>query len=168
MNYRFCPFCAGTLVSKEIHGHRRQTCPQCDFVHWRNPVVGVAVIVLDGDRIILGRRSRGVYAGDWCIPCGYVEHDEDVRTAAAREFEEETGLVVELGEVFTVHSNFHNPQLQSVGIWFFGKVTGGFLCAADDLCEVAYFHLEQLPARLAFATDRKVLDQLRLRHRVTP
>ena len=158
--YQYCPHCATSFIDRELSGHLRQVCPSCDFIFWQNPVVGVAVIVMDADRIVLGRRARGLYQGTWCIPCGYVEYDEDVRQAAQREFQEETGLHVEVGEVYAVHSNFHNPAMHSVGIWFRGTVWGGTLCPADDLAEVAYISLRQLPDNLAFPTDRLVLTRL--------
>lgn len=158
--FRYCPFCATPLTSRAVGDQPRVACPQCDFVHWRNPVVGVAVVVLDGSRILLGQRSRGEYRGSWCIPCGYVEHGEEVRQAAEREFFEETGLVVRTREVCATHTNFHNPRLNSVGIWFHGEVTGGELQARDDLMAVDWFGLGALPERLAFPTDLKVLQQL--------
>jgi ADP-ribose pyrophosphatase YjhB (NUDIX family) len=89
-----------------------------------------------------------------------VEYDEDVRQAAQREFLEETGLHVMLGEVYAVHSNFHNPDSHSVGIWFRGSVIGGTLCPADDVDQVDYVPLQALPDNLAFPTDRLVLAQL--------
>jgi 8-oxo-dGTP diphosphatase len=158
--YQYCPQCATPFVDTDLHGHPRQMCPACHFIFWQNPVVGVAVIVMDEDRIILGRRSRGLYQGTWCIPCGYVEYDEDVRQAAQREFHEETGLLVEVGDVYAVHSNFHNPAMHSVGIWFRGTVRHGTLRPADDLDEVAYISLRHIPDNLAFPTDRLVLAQL--------
>ena len=159
---RFCPKCGGQLEPKVLHGVERNVCTSCQFVLYKNPSVGVAVIVTDGDRVLLGRRSRGSYKGMWCIPCGYVEWGEDVRDAARREFLEETGLEVELGRVFTVHSNFHNPEALTAGIWFTGTVVGGHLQAADDLDEVAYFPLDALPSEIAFPTDRLVLEELRM------
>ncbi|MGE3542004.1 MAG: NUDIX domain-containing protein [Candidatus Tectimicrobiota bacterium] len=158
--YRFCPCCGTALQNRRMHSRDRLVCPGCAFVFWQNPVVGVAVILLEQGRILLARRARGPYQGHWCIPCGYVEYDEEVRQAAQREFQEETGLLVQVGAVYAVHSNFHNPASHSVGIWFCGTLLGGTLRAADDVDQVAYFALHSLPQALAFPTDRLVLAQL--------
>jgi 8-oxo-dGTP diphosphatase len=159
---RYCSSCGGALGKKAV-GHppvERLVCGRCDRIVYRNPAVGVAVVVTDDDRILLGRRARGPYAGRWCIPCGYVEWDEDVRAAARREMTEETGVEVEIGAVAAVHSNFHDRSRQTVGVWFFGRVVGGTPCAGDDLDQVDYFPLGQ-PPPLAFPTDRLVIDHLR-------
>ena len=109
----------------------------------------------------MGRRGLNHYkGGEWCIPCGYVEWGEEVREAARREFLEETGLEVDIGPVYAVHSNFHKPESLTVGIWFHGTAIGGALKAGDDLDAVGYFPTEAPPEPLAFPTDRLVLDQL--------
>ena len=84
-----------------------------------------------------------------------------MRAAAQREFLEETGLQVEVGPVYTVHSNFHDPKSLTVGIWFRGSLISGTLKAADDLDAVDFFPLDALPEPLAFPTDDLVLEQLR-------
>ncbi|MCI0795098.1 MAG: NUDIX hydrolase [Chloroflexi bacterium] len=155
--FQFCPKCSGRF--KTLHG--RLVCQECGYIFYRNPTVGVAVILRNGPTILLGRRARGRYKGAWCIPCGHVEWGEDVRTAAQREFLEETGLQVGIGPVYTVHSNFHDPKSLTVGIWFSGRLIGGTLQAADDLDAVDYFSLNTLPEPLAFPTDKLVLEQLR-------
>ncbi len=159
--FHYCPYCAAALSEQEHGGRPRRVCVACSYVAYRNPTVGVAVIVMHGERILLGRRVEGgSYGGQWCIPCGHVEWDEDIRVAARREMQEETGLVVELGEIVAAHSNFHNPAQHTVGIWFRGRVVGGSPCAGDDLQQLDYFSLDEPPA-LAFPTDQQVLDQLR-------
>ena len=158
--FRFCPRCGAALEQRERAGRLRPVCPACSHVVYRNPAVGVAVIIRRGDEVLLGRRL-GSYAGTWCIPCGYVEWDEDIREAAVREFAEETGLRVRLGPVIAVHSNFHDRAKHTVGVWFSGEVVAGEPLASDDLSEVGFFPLNALPEPLAFPTDRLVLEQLR-------
>ena len=158
--FNFCPKCGGRLTYRPRHGVERLTCDSCAYIMYENPVVGVAGILLEKGRILLGRRAEtSTYPGLWCIPCGYVEYTEDVRQALIREFAEETGLCVQPEAVFTVLSNFHNPEVHSVGIWFFVTVIGGALCPGDDIDQVAYFPLESVPA-LAFPTDAQVIEKL--------
>jgi 8-oxo-dGTP diphosphatase len=159
--YRFCPCCGGPLETRPRGDRDRLVCRECRKVLYINPAVGVAVVVRRGQEILWGRRKGGPYQGSWCLPCGYVEWGEEVRAAAAREFEEETGLAVEVEEVLAVYSNFHDPQRLTVGIWFAGKVVGGTLQAGDDLSEVRFFPLEILPLPLAFATDALVAAELK-------
>jgi ADP-ribose pyrophosphatase YjhB (NUDIX family) len=158
---RFCAACGGGLCRRpdDGGGAAHWQCAACGRVVYRNPAVGVAVVLLDGNALLLGRRGRGPYAGRWCIPCGYVEWDEDIRAAARREMREETGLEVALGEVVAVHSNFHDPTKQTVGVWFRGRIIGGALRAGDDLDRLGYFPLER-PPTLAFPTDAQVITAL--------
>lgn len=160
-NFHYCPCCGGLLKTERRSDHDRLICGECRRVLYVNPAVGVAVVVRRGEAILWGRRNGGPYGGAWCIPCGYVEWGEEVRAAAAREFTEETGLIVELGPVLAVNSNFHDPERLTVGIWFAGLVTGGVLHAGDDLVDAKFFPLAAPPQPLAFPTDELVLAELK-------
>ena len=158
--FRFCPKCGGQLDVRPAGERCRLVCASCSYIMYENPIVGVAAIVLSGDKILLGRRAAdATFPGLWCIPCGYVEYDEDVRAAIIREFHEETGLVIELEEVFTVLSNWHNPEVHTVGVWFRARAAGGTIRPGDDIDAVEYFPLSA-PPPLAFPTDARVLELL--------
>lgn len=160
MVWKFCPICGTCLEGYIDDGLLRGYCSKCRKIWYRNPTVGVAVIVLERGHILLIKR-KGSYEDCWCIPCGHVEWGEDVREAARREFLEETGIYVKVGPVFEVHSNFHNSEYQTVGIWFLGIPQGGYLKAGTDAKEVGFFSLHDLPKPMAFPTDLMVCEKLR-------
>ncbi|WP_217225721.1 nucleotide triphosphate diphosphatase NUDT15 [Desertibacillus haloalkaliphilus] len=159
MRYHYCPKCGGRLKLNEQLEKNKPICEQCRFVFYQNPIVGVAAIVIKDQQLLLGKRNSS-YKDKWCIPCGYVEYDEDVYDAVQREFNEETGLQIQPRSVYDVQSNFHNPKQHTVGIWFLADVVAGTLAAGDDLDDVDYFDTHRLP-ELAFPTDRMIINKLK-------
>jgi 8-oxo-dGTP diphosphatase len=160
VDFVFCPTCGERLVTRITDKEKRPHCNACDKTYYRNPTVGVAVILLEETRILMIRR-RGSYAGQWCIPCGHVEWGEDIRAAAGREFKEETGIEVQTGPVLAAYSNFHDLTAQTAGIWFWGTRIGGDPRAGSDATMVAFHPLSNLPQEMAFPTDLLVCDSLK-------
>jgi len=157
----YCPVCGAPLTKGFFSGRQRLVCSKCGRIHYENPIVGVAAIIRNhmGQILMAKRAGKSTYEGLWCIPCGYVEYDEDILTAVVREAKEETGLSIEPLEVYAVHSNFHDAQQHTVGIWFKTKVIGGKMLAGDDACQLLWADIHN-PPELAFKTDKQVLRQL--------
>lgn len=140
----------------------RLVCNSCQYILYENPIVGVAAIVIENGKILLGRRAgNSTFSGLWCIPCGYVEYDEDIYEAVVRECQEETGLIIKPQSVFAALSNFHNPEVHTVGIWFTSTIVGGSLQPGDDIDKVVFFALDDIPP-LAFSTDGEVIKRLKM------
>ena len=145
----FCTACAAPLDSSGRH----PVCTGCGRTHFRDPKVGVGVVVHDErGRLLLVRRGVGPGKGLWALPAGFVDADEDPRLAAARETYEETGLRVEVGAVVDVYPT-PGPGGASFFLAFEGRVVGGTLAAADDALDAGFFGPDELP-ELAFESTR--------------
>lgn len=113
------------------------------------PIVGVGAIIRDGDRIVLIRRNQEPSRGRWTFPGGLVELGEPVRDAARREALEETGLVVEIGEVVAVldkvvHDEAGRVRYHYVIVDFLARPVGGILRPGSDVGDVRWAGLADL------------------------
>ncbi len=154
--YSFCPLCAAPL-SREREGERlRMVCRACGYVHYRNPSPAAGVLIVENGAVLLVKRRFDPFKGLWVIPSGFIEYDEDVRAAAAREALEETGLAVEIDALHAVETCFDDPRGNALLVLYRAHAAGGTLKAGDDAEEVRFFPLDDLPP-VAFEAHRKVL-----------
>jgi 8-oxo-dGTP diphosphatase len=121
------------------------------------PLIGVGAIIIQDSRVVLVKRAHPPLEGQWSIPGGLLEVGELVREAAVREAREETGLIVEPGELLglfdrVLRSPDGRVQYHYVLIDFLCRPVGGELKAAGDAAEVRWFTREELPA-LKLAED---------------
>jgi 8-oxo-dGTP diphosphatase len=121
------------------------------------PLVGVGAIIIENSRVLLVKRAHPPLQEQWSIPGGVLEVGELVRAAAVREAREETGLIVEPGELLGVYDRVLRDsagrvQYHYVLVDFLCRRAGGELQAADDAAEVRWFTREQLPG-LSLAED---------------
>ena len=127
------------------------------------PLVGIGSIIIENDRVLLVKRAHPPIQRQWSIPGGVLEVGELIREAAIREAREETGLIVEPGELLGVYDRIlRNPekrvQYHYVLIDFLCRRIGGELLAASDAAEVRWFTREELSA-LTLAEDTQDVIQ---------
>jgi 8-oxo-dGTP diphosphatase len=118
---------------------------------YRNPTPTVDVLVeLDGRPgtvVLIARRNE---PQGWAIPGGFVDYGETLADAAVREAREETGLDVELTELFHCYSDpARDPRSHTVSTVFLARAAGAPV-GADDAAEARVFALDELPAPVVF------------------
>ena len=116
-----------------------------------SPLVGVGAVIVDQNRVLLIRRGTPPLLGEWSLPGGVLECGETLREAAAREALEETGLVVETGEMLGVYERVirgdeGRVRYHYVLIDFLCRPVGGELKAGSDAADARWFTLDELPA----------------------
>jgi 8-oxo-dGTP diphosphatase len=140
-----------TMINKDM-------AKQGKYVYeWPRAMVTVdtAVFSLSGckARVLLIKRGNEPFKGMWALPGGFIEMDEELEAAAARELAEETGLVdVELEQMRTYGTCGRDPRGRQITIVFLGIVTkeADKIKAGDDAAEVKWFDADKLSEELAF------------------
>lgn len=123
---------------------------------WPRPMVTADAAVFsrcdDATRILLVQRKHDPYQDCWALPGGFVETDEDLPVAAARELREETGLSgIRLEQLRTFGAPGRDPRGRVITVAYVGVLEGP--CPAvhgsDDAAEARWFDITDLPP-LAF------------------
>ncbi|HEX3888787.1 MAG TPA: NUDIX hydrolase [Phenylobacterium sp.] len=101
-------------------------------------------------KVLLVQRGGPPFKGMWAIPGGYVDLDERIETAAARELAEETGLRIGalrfLGYFDAVD---RDPRERTLSLAFWGMVADEHaspLAAGDDAKALGWHLVGRLPA----------------------
>jgi 8-oxo-dGTP diphosphatase len=116
--------------------------------------VDIVVFKADSQKILLIRRKNEPFRGNWALPGGFVDENEDLADAALRELREETGLqVASVTQLKAFGRPGRDPRHHTVSIAFLAQAAeNAAAAAADDASDAAWFPLDDLPA-LAFDHD---------------
>jgi 8-oxo-dGTP diphosphatase len=109
------------------------------------PCVG-AVIKDDRGRLLLIKRGHAPGAGLWSLPGGRIEPGETDTEALVREMREETGLVIEAGQLIgTVRRPAQDRGVLDIRDYS-ATITGGTLRAGDDAADARWVAASELAA----------------------
>ena len=119
------------------------------------PAVTVDMVILhrnaNGTEILLIERRNNPFAGCWALPGGYVDENEDLPDAAARELREETSLTgIALNQIGAFGRPGRDPRGHTITVAYWGYTDNPQLAsAADDAKTLRWFPINNLPS-LAF------------------
>jgi ADP-ribose pyrophosphatase YjhB (NUDIX family) len=152
-NLNFCSRCGAALRFGPIEGEDRErlVCEACGHIVYVNPrLVVTAFPVTERGEIVLLRRGIEPGYGSWAQPGGFLEVDETVNQAAIRETFEETGLLIEPGEIIGLYTRL---EAAVVTIAFEARIVGGVAIVTPEALEVRTFTPEVIPwPDIAFKT----------------
>jgi NAD+ diphosphatase len=115
-HHRFCANC-GQPVEPRSAGNST-LCPACGTQHFPRTDPAVIMLVMRGERALLGHSARFPIANMYSTLAGFVEPGESLEEAVAREVFEETG--VRVGRVH-YHSSQPWPFPASIMLGFFAE-----------------------------------------------
>jgi len=98
------------------------------------PALTADCVVFDSqDRVLLIRRGRPPFEGDYALPGGFVEVGETVEDACRRELKEETGIEVRELKLVGVYSDpKRDPRGHACSVAYLAQVATAKLTAGDD------------------------------------
>lgn len=149
----FCSRCGSSLRYGDIPGEDRERlwCDSCGHIVYVNPRLVVTTFpVTDAGEIVLIRRGIEPGLGEWAQPGGFLEVDETVHQAAIRETWEETGLLVEPGELIGLYTRL---EAAVVTLAFEARIVGGTPAPTPEATEIRAYAPDAIPwTELAFRT----------------
>ncbi len=122
------------------------------------------MLILDADdRVLLARRGREPGIEGWDTPGGFVD-EAGPEDAVHREIGEETGIEVRL-EAFLGHvvDSYGPDGDETLNCVYVARHVAGRPEAADDVSELRWFRLDELPpsSELPFSNTTAAINRLR-------
>lgn len=120
------------------------------------PAVTVDAILISRNQnsVLLIERGREPFKGNWALPGGFIEMDEELDAACRRELEEETGIRVGELKQLRAYGSVH----RTISVIFYTYLDDEIpAMAGDDASRAKWFPIGELPV-LAF-DHRLILEE---------
>jgi len=116
-------------------------------VYPKKPLVGVGILIRQGDKYLLIQRAAEPDKGLWSVPGGMIEIGERSTKAAVREVYEETGLVVEILRILDVIDKIimdeNKVKFHFVIVDYIAEYKSGTLKASSDALNARWVTAEE-------------------------
>ena len=126
------------------------------------PIAGVGVVVSRNEEVLLVKRKKAPYKGQWSIPGGKQRLGETVTKAARRELMEETGVevneltLIDVIDIIVPDEEgkmlYHYIVADYRAHWLSGECSPG-----DDAQDVQWFNLNKLGSISLLDKTKKII-----------
>jgi len=168
---RFCPDCGQD--SFRPTSDKSWRCESCDFVFFQNTAAAVAAIIVCAGEILFVVRAHEPGAGKLDLPGGFVDSDETVEQALARELHEELGLENVTARYMASFPNtypYEGIDYQTVDLIYLVELAESpSLRPADDVAGVHWVKVAAVPfEQVAFGSIRQAVTHFLQMHAKQP
>ena len=171
--YAFCPVCGSRLdpSAQSATTVSRLFCGSCTFEFWQNSKPAVAAIILRNaggkPHVLLTRRGVEPYKGMWDLPGGFLNNGEHPEEGLKRELSEELGTNPLRGRFLTMEIEEYPREDVAeearfvLSLFYVCEIAkDAELTPMDDIVDVAWFPLHELPEGIAFAANQRAFEAL--------
>ena len=120
--------------------------PETEITSMRSNLcdLGVAACVVNNDRILLIKESKGPHSSKWGVPKGFVESGELPAQAALRELFEECGISGEIIGITAVRERVKGNQTGVFVAYLVVPNTLEITLNSEEISDFGWFSLEEL------------------------
>lgn len=131
MSYiKYCPHC-GSENFEQI-SDKEYLCHDCGFDFFTNSAAAVAALITDSrGYLLLTHRARNPWKGSLDLPGGFVDPDESIEEALAREIKEELGAKILSAKYFCSAPNRYMYSGLNVA-----TADVAYLCTLEDASQI--------------------------------
>ena len=125
----------------------------------QNIKIGVGAVVFRGDDVLLIRRGKPPFEGQWSIPGGGLEFGESIIDAVHREVREETGLTISIVGLLDVFEGLPGDGFPNhvVMVDYVAEWVSGVPVAGDDAIAAEFVAPETARRRLSWDKTREAI-----------
>jgi len=138
MNH-YCLMCGTQLITKLIEDREREICPRCGWIYYKQYKVSAGVRIEKDGRLLLVQRGIDPWKGSWYMPAGFLEINEELEQAAAREAFEETGLKVKTLGLSGVYTYDDDPRGNGIVFLYDAEILGGKMQVTAETSQIGFF-----------------------------
>ena len=142
---KFCSSCGSaeiTLTIPDGDNRPRFVCQSCEEIFYHNPKIVAGCIAEWQGKILMCKRAIEPRYAKWTLPAGFMENEETMHDAAARETQEEATAEVSGLSLYTM---YNLPHINQVYVMFKGELVEGKASPGAESLEVALMEEKDIP-----------------------
>lgn len=156
--YNFCPNCGNAITP----GSEPPYCSRCDITYYRNAKPCASVLPIKDGKVLLAKRGQDPYKGAYDTIGGFMEANELPEAAALREAKEETGLDMKIVTLLGIYNDqYGDGGDRTLNLHYIAEVMGGEMRAMDDVAELEWVDIKDVPLKEGFQNTRDGLRDLK-------